>query len=33
MSTGAIQKAEPLTPAEKQLLWVMGQVEKRGARL
>jgi len=33
MTTGAIQKAEPLTPAEKQLLWVMGQIEKRGARL
>lgn len=34
MSTNSgIQKAEPLTPAEKQLLWVMGQIEKRGARL
>lgn len=33
MSADAIQKAEPLTPSERQLLWVMGQIEKRGARL
>lgn len=33
MGTDTIQKAEPLTPSERQLLWVMGQIEKRGARL
>lgn len=34
MSTNtSIQKAEPLTPAEKQLRWMMDQIEKRGARL
>ena len=32
MST-SMQKADPITPTEKQLLWVMGQIEKRGARL
>lgn len=34
MSTNtSTQKAEPLTPAEKQLRWMMDQIEKRGARL
>jgi recombinational DNA repair protein RecT len=31
--SGAIQKAEAPTAAEKALAWMMGQVEKRGARL
>lgn len=31
--SGAIQKADPLTATDKAILWLMGQVEKRGARL